>query len=131
MEIEAMTTKTSKPRSSKKSELNGTSVQSESEVLTLAEAAAFLRVPENGLKADVVDGKVPGRLVAGEWRFSRVGLMCWLGHFETKQLPALLIGKDLVEHIRKIGVPWNAASEREAEALIAAIKASDRSESGK
>jgi hypothetical protein len=64
-----MTTKTSKPQSSKKTESNGKPPLSGGEILTLAEAAGFLRVSEDGLKADVVGGKVPGRLVAGEWRF--------------------------------------------------------------
>jgi hypothetical protein len=79
-----MTTKTSKPRPSKKSEANGTPLPSGSEILTLAEAAQFLRVSEDGLKADAVGGRVPGRLVAGEWRFSRAALLVWLGHFEIK-----------------------------------------------
>jgi hypothetical protein len=92
--------------------------------MTLSEAAGFLRVPVDGLKAEVANGKVPGRLVGGEWRFSRVALMCWLGHIETKLFPAGLVGMSLVEHIRKTGVPWNAVSESEAEAFIAAMKAS-------
>lgn len=85
-----MTTKIRKPRPSKKTESNGESLSPGSEVLTLAEAAQFLRVAEEGLKTDVADGKVPGRLVAGEWRFNRAGLLCWLGHFEVKQLSAQL-----------------------------------------
>jgi len=54
-----------------------------SEVLTLAEAAAFLRVPEAGLKADAVTGRIPGRLVAGEWRFVKATLLAWLSEPET------------------------------------------------
>jgi hypothetical protein len=52
------------------------------EVLTLAEAAAWLRVSEAGLKADADAGRVPGRVVAGEWRFSIVALTAWLGTAE-------------------------------------------------
>jgi hypothetical protein len=126
-----MATKTSKPRAPKKSELNGAMAPSKGEVLTLAEAADFLRVPEVGLKTDAVNRKVPGRTIAVEWRFSRIALLCWLGHFETKQFAAAFTGKDLVEHIRKTGVPWNGASEREAEAFIVALKVSARGESGK
>ncbi len=121
-----MTTKTRKPRPSKKAESNGKPPVSGGEILTLAEAAVFLRVSEDGLKADAVGGKVPGRVVAGEWRFSRVALLVWLGHFEIKQLPIEFAGKGLVEHIRKTGVPWNAASEREAETFIAATKVTAR-----
>jgi hypothetical protein len=116
---------TRKPRPSKKAELNGLPPASGGDILTLGEAAGFLRVPEDGFKAEVANGKVPGRLVGGEWRFSRVALMCWLGHIETKLFPTGLAGMmSLVEHIRKTGVPWNAASESEAEAFIAVMNAS-------
>ena len=48
------------------------------EVLTLAEAAAFLRVDEASLAADADADRVPGQRVGGEWRFHRAGLMHWL-----------------------------------------------------
>src|SRR5689334_24481781 len=48
------------------------------EVLTLAEAAAFLRVDEASLEADANADRVPGRRVGGEWRFHRAGLVHWL-----------------------------------------------------
>jgi hypothetical protein len=84
-----MPTKTTrKSRPSKKAELNGPPPISGGDILTLAEAAVFLRVSVDGLKADAVKGKVPSRLVAGEWRFSRTGLLSWLGQFETTQYPA-------------------------------------------
>jgi len=84
-----MPTKTTrKPRPTKKVELNGQLPSSSGEILTLAEAASFLRVPEEALKTDAVNGKVPGRLVGGEWRFSRIGLLDWLGECERKELPA-------------------------------------------
>jgi excisionase family DNA binding protein len=56
------------------------------DVLTLAEAAAFLRVPEAGLRQDAEAGRVPGRRVAGEWRFSRDGLHEWLGRLAPTKL---------------------------------------------
>jgi hypothetical protein len=118
-----MTAKASKSRSST-DKSNGKLPSLESEILTLGEAAAFLRVSEDGLKADAINSKVPGRLVAGEWRFSRLGLLAWLGQIEITPILAGLTGKDLVEHIRRAGVPWNATSEREAETFIAAMKAS-------
>jgi excisionase family DNA binding protein len=48
------------------------------EVLTLAEAAAYLRVSEAGLEADARSGRLPARRVDGEWRFHRSGLAGWL-----------------------------------------------------
>lgn len=54
------------------------------EVFTLTDAAAFLRVSEEGLKADAVIGRVPGRFVAGEWRFVRGTLLAWLSQPEKQ-----------------------------------------------
>ena len=48
------------------------------EVLTLAEAAAFLRVAEASLLEDVRAGGVPAQSVGGEWRFGRSALLQWL-----------------------------------------------------
>jgi excisionase family DNA binding protein len=53
--------------------------QDEPEVMTLAEAAAFLRVDEAALEASAAQGKLPGRRIGGEWRFSRAAIMTWLG----------------------------------------------------
>jgi excisionase family DNA binding protein len=48
------------------------------EVLTPEEAAALLRVDVDGLLDAVRGGELPGRRVAGEWRFSRAALLAWL-----------------------------------------------------
>jgi hypothetical protein len=97
---------------------NGTAAPPE--VLTLPEAAAFLRVPEAGLKADADAGRVPGRLVAGEWRFVKATLLAWLGEYESVPHKPEHSGRALERRIRKTGIGWNANSEREAEAFIAA-----------
>jgi excisionase family DNA binding protein len=65
-----------KPKASKANS-NGVPPSAEG-VLTLAEAAAFLRVSEEGLRKDADDGRLPGRLVGGEWRFVRQALLEWL-----------------------------------------------------
>ncbi len=49
------------------------------EVLTLAEAAAFLRLDIAELRAAAETNTVPGRLIAGSWRFSRPAILAWLG----------------------------------------------------
>jgi excisionase family DNA binding protein len=51
----------------------------DSDILTLEEAAAFLRVPAKGLQKDAADGHIPSKLVAGEFRFSKEQLRAWLG----------------------------------------------------
>ena len=75
----------SKP-ATKSAAVNGPSPESVGGVLTLAEAAALLRVPEEGLRTDAEAGRVPGRLVAGEWRFIKSTLLEWLSS-EGQQRP--------------------------------------------
>ena len=48
------------------------------EVLTLAEAAAYLRVPEADVVHMVGPRGLPGRLIGSEWRFSKTALDLWL-----------------------------------------------------
>ncbi len=48
------------------------------EVLTLAEAAAYLRVAEDELVRMVGPRGLPGRLIGSEWRFSKTALDEWL-----------------------------------------------------
>jgi excisionase family DNA binding protein len=48
------------------------------DVLTLAEAAKYLRVAEEKLADLATDGGVPARRIGGEWRFLRKALDDWL-----------------------------------------------------
>jgi excisionase family DNA binding protein len=48
------------------------------EVLTLAEAASYLRVPEEELRQMLGQADFPARQVGREWRFSRAALQEWL-----------------------------------------------------
>lgn len=52
------------------------------EVLTLEDAAALLRVPEEALRARAEARELPGRRFGEEWRFSRVALLGWLEQHE-------------------------------------------------
>lgn len=49
------------------------------EVLTLAEVAAYLRLPECEIGRLVHSQGLPGRLVGGEWRFLKTAIQQWLG----------------------------------------------------
>ena len=49
------------------------------DVMTLPEAASLLRVEEAQLRQAAERGDVPGRLIAGEWRFAHAALLDWLG----------------------------------------------------
>ena len=48
------------------------------EVLTLEEAAAFLRVSEDAVVRLLVHQILPGRQIDGQWRFLRAALADWL-----------------------------------------------------
>ncbi len=48
------------------------------EVLTLAEAAAYLRLPEREVVELVHSQGLPGRIVGSEWRFLKAALQHWL-----------------------------------------------------
>jgi excisionase family DNA binding protein len=48
------------------------------EVLTLAEAAAYLRVPEADVVRMVTTQGLPGRKICEEWRFLKPALQEWL-----------------------------------------------------
>jgi Helix-turn-helix domain len=47
-------------------------------VLTLEEAAAFLRVNEAALADKATAGEVPAQQIGGEWRFLQRALVSWL-----------------------------------------------------
>jgi len=49
-----------------------------SEVLTLEEAAGYLRVPKEMMEREVIQGKIPGRRIDRTWRFHKSALDEWL-----------------------------------------------------
>ncbi len=51
---------------------------SPAEVLTLAEAAAYLRLPEPSVIELVHSQDLPGRLAGGQWRFLKSAIQEWL-----------------------------------------------------
>jgi hypothetical protein len=48
------------------------------DVLTLADAAAYLRLPETEVVGLVHSQGLPGRCIAGEWRFLKSAVQHWL-----------------------------------------------------
>ncbi len=61
----------------------------EPEVLTLSEAAIFLRVEPAILKDLAGQNMLPGRLIGNEWRFSKAALLSWLSGQEIKKQAVL------------------------------------------
>jgi hypothetical protein len=58
--------------------LGGASNGRTDEVLTLAEAAAYHRLPESEVVRRAHTQGLPGRYVTGEWRFLKAALQRWL-----------------------------------------------------
>jgi len=54
------------------------------DVLTLSEAAAYLRVAEGDVLRQAQMQDLPGRQIGNEWRFLRAGLQDWLRTFGRK-----------------------------------------------
>jgi excisionase family DNA binding protein len=50
------------------------------EVLTAAEAAELLQVDASVVESLAASGELPGRMIAGDWRFSRAAILRWLDH---------------------------------------------------
>src|SRR5438045_2969197 len=48
------------------------------EVLTLAEAAAYLRLPEKDVVRTIHEQGLPARQIGTEWRFSKAAIQHWL-----------------------------------------------------
>lgn len=87
------------------------------EVLTLEEAAAFLRVSPEAVMRLVVQQALPGRPIEGEWRFLRAALADWLRDRSGKavllsQAGALADDESLAEVRRVI---YQERGRREAE----------------
>ena len=50
---------------------------SESEILTIKQVAAYLKVTERTIYRLAAAKKIPAFKVGGTWRFSRVDIDCW------------------------------------------------------
>jgi excisionase family DNA binding protein len=72
------------PRTKKKSEPRPAAPSSPTmngpanEVLTLAEAAAYLRFPETDVLRLIEEQGLPARRLEEEWRFSKAAILTWL-----------------------------------------------------
>lgn len=56
------------------------------DVLTLTDAASYLRLPVETIERQALRGSIPGRLVEGSWRFLRSALEEWLSRSGSRQI---------------------------------------------
>lgn len=57
----------------------------ESEMMTLRELAAYLKMPEKTLYRLAAEGKVPGFKVGGAWRFRKTEIDHWIRQQEKQE----------------------------------------------
>jgi len=55
-------------------------------VLTMKEMASYLKIPEEKIENQVLQGKIPGRRIEDEWRFLRVAIDEWLRSYDTRTI---------------------------------------------
>lgn len=103
------------------------------EVLTLAEAAAYLRLGEEETRQAAERQELPGRLIAGQWRFHRQALADWLRREEpfSRSLERLLANRGAVDNedvspgsseaVSRV-VGFLRDSEEDPEALLSEIR---------
>ncbi|MFI5384909.1 MAG: helix-turn-helix domain-containing protein [Fimbriimonadales bacterium] len=63
----------------------GAVIAGQHSVLTLREAAHFLRVSQRSLEIMALAGDVPGMMVDGKWRFTRQALEDWVSAHPTRK----------------------------------------------
>lgn len=74
------------------------------DVLTLAEAAAYLRVPESELLRLIEDHDIPAQKIGTEWRFLKKALAEWLRYGrdyfrELRRWPHWMLDQPLLEEL--------------------------------
>ncbi len=70
------------------------------EILTPSGLAKFLQLPEEVVLQEANAGRIPGRCIAGEWRFLRSAIANWFEHPENqpaRSYPPVGVGRDFEE----------------------------------
>ena len=57
-----------------------------SDVLTLEEAAAYLRLPPETIAREAAQGHIPGRRIEEAWRFLKAAIDDWLRSHDSRLL---------------------------------------------
>jgi excisionase family DNA binding protein len=77
-----------------------------SNVLTLKEVASYLKLSEDKVERQVLQGKIPGRRIEDEWRFLRTAIDEWLRSHDTRMIllnqSGALSHDDTLEELRSM-----------------------------
>lgn len=55
-------------------------------VLTLSEVANYLKIPEEKIERQVIQGKIPAKRIENEWRFLKAAVDEWLNSYDTRAI---------------------------------------------
>jgi len=55
-------------------------------ILNLREVAEYLRLPEEKIERQVLEGRIPGRRIGDEWRFLKSAVDDWLRSHDTRAI---------------------------------------------
>lgn len=55
-------------------------------VLTLKELSHYLRLPEEKIEKEAIQGKIPGRRIEKDWRFLRTAIDDWLRSHDSRTI---------------------------------------------
>lgn len=91
-------------------DVNGVSL-SPLDVLTLTQAAAYLQLSEDAVRAEAEAGRIVGQTVGGDWRFLRDSIIAWLRAPKRRAGP------------RMGDLPVSEETPEEQEAFLANIRA--------
>lgn len=94
-------------------------------VLTLEEAAAYLRLSGDALARQAAEGEIPGRQVAGEWRFLQSALDGWLGSGDRRRALLRHAGTFAADESLAAAPPTDSAAEQAVSAFAKAVQEND------
>ena len=73
-------------------------------ILNLKEMAEYLRLSETKVERQVIQGRIPGRRIEGEWRFLKSAVDDWLSSHDTRTIllnqAGALSDDDTLEELR-------------------------------
>ena len=55
-------------------------VKNQSDIMTIAEVAEFLKIPVSSVYKLAQEGKIPSQKVGKHWRFYRPTIISWISH---------------------------------------------------
>jgi excisionase family DNA binding protein len=94
------------------------------DVLTLTQAAEYLQLPADLVRAEAEAGRIAGLSVGADWRFLRDAVAAWL---RSPRRGPTDNGAELVEHIRRVSTAYPfRETDEEVEAFIASASDSPK-----